>query len=523
MRIFGFEFPRVKAQQLVAVQSVGGGWLQIIREGFAGAFSRHVTIDGPRDILAFSGVFAPLTLIAGDIAKLRVKLVEEDEDGICTEIETSSPFLAVLRKPNHYQNRIQFWWQWILSKLLWGNTYALKVRESSRGMVKALYILDPSRVKPLVATSGDVWYELSPDHLSGLIETVTVPASEIIHDRWNCLWHPLVGVSPIYACALSATHGRRIQNQSTVFFENASRPSGILVAPGTISDQDAAAYKQRWEENYGGSGTGRTAVLGNGLKYESISAPAEQSQLIEQLGWTKFDCADCFHVPRFKVGGDVPVGSTIEALNLMYYTDCLQTLIEAAELCLDQGLEVKENYYCEFDIDGLLRMDQSSQMKLLTDGVKGVMAANEARKKINLKPVTGGDEVLTQQQNYSLEALAKRDAKDDPFATAPKSSPAPATPTPDREAMNDDEMEAAALADLFIQGLGTYQFGERENVGKNYAEVFARIEDSVDAAFAGQRELARTIENLADTLSLPVKPVYDENGILIGARRVEHI
>lgn len=439
---------------LTAVQSVGGGgWMQIIRESFAGAFSRHVTIDGPKDILAFSGVFAPLTLIAGDIAKLRVKLVEEDEDGICTELEYSSPFWAPLRKPNHYQTRIQFWAQWILSKLLWGNTYVLKVRESARGMVKQLYILDPARVKPLVATRGDVFYELEPDHLSGLIEKVRVPASEIMHDRWNCLWHPLVGVSPIYSCALSATQGRRIQNQSTVFFENASRPSGMLVAPGTIKDEDAAAMKQRWEENYGGSGTGRTAVLGNGLKYEAISAPAEESQLIEQLEWTKFDCADCFHVPRFKVGGDVPVGSTIEALNLMYYSDCLQKLIEDAEACLDEGLELKPNYYSEFDLKGLLRMDQPAQMKMLAEGVKGgIMAPDEARAELNLKPVPGGASVYLQQQNYSLEALAKRDAKDDPFETTPKAAPA-APAAPARDSANDDDMDVEALADQFVKGM----------------------------------------------------------------------
>jgi HK97 family phage portal protein len=451
LRILGFEFKRVK-QQLQAVPSSGGGWMQIIREGFAGAFQQNVVIDAPRDILAFSGVFAPVTLIAGDIGKLRVKLVAEDEDGICSEVEYGSPFWQPLRKPNHYQNRIQFWMQWILSKLLWGNTYVLKVRETSRGMVKQLYILDPARVKPLVATSGDVFYELSVDHLSGLIDTVTVPASEIIHDRWNCLWHPLVGISPLYACALSATQGRKIQNNSTTFFNNASRPSGILVAPGAISDENAAIMKARWEENYSAGNSGRTAVLGNGLKYESMSVPAQEAQLIEQLKWTVEDVARCFHMPLFKVGGDVPAGSTIEALNLMYYSDCLQALIEAAEICMDEGLEFKDSqrYYTEFDLDGLLRMDQVAQVKMLAESVKGgIRSPDEAREKLNLPPVAGGDSVYLQQQNYSTAALAKRDAKDDPFETAPKAA------SPARTAANDDEMQAAALANAFIKGLET--------------------------------------------------------------------
>jgi HK97 family phage portal protein len=446
VKIFGIEIRRVKA--LTSVQTVGGngGWMQIIREGFAGAFQQNVVVDAPRDILAFSGVFSPVTLIAGDISKLRVKLVEENEDGICTEL-SASPFLAVLKKPNHYQNRIQFWLQWILSKLLWGNAYALKVRENARGMVKALYILDPARVKPMVAVSGDVYYELSPDHLSGLIETVTVPATEIIHDRWNCLWHPLVGVSPIYACALSATQGRKIQNDSTLFFGNASRPSGMLVAPGTISDELAGKMKAQWEQNYGGSNTGRTAVLGNGLKYETIAIPAQEAQLIEQLKWTVEDVARCFHMPLFKVGGPVPTGSTIEALNLMYYSDCLQALIEQAELCMDEGLEVSANYYTEFDLDGLLRMDQVAQVTMLAESVKGgIRMPDEARAKLNLPAVPGGNAVYLQQQNYSTAALAKRDAKDDPFETAPRS----ATAAP---AANDEEMQADALAKAFIKGL----------------------------------------------------------------------
>jgi phage portal protein BeeE len=43
------------------------------------------------------------------------------------------------------------------------------------------------------------------------------------------------------------------------------------------------------------------------------------------------------------------------------------------------------------------------------------MTPNEARRSENLPPVTGGDELYLQQQNYSLGALARRDASEDPF------------------------------------------------------------------------------------------------------------
>ena len=102
----------------------------------------------------------------------------------------------MLRSPNRYQTPAQFFETWMISKLLWGNTYVLKDRDA-RGVVTALYVLDPCRVKPLVSPEGAVYYELQTNELAGIGLTggpLVVPAREIIHDRWNCAFHPLVGL-----------------------------------------------------------------------------------------------------------------------------------------------------------------------------------------------------------------------------------------------------------------------------------------------------------------------------------------
>ena len=442
----------IKALQAVPLATGGGGWFGVIREPWGGAWQSNQEIDSPRQILAFSAVFACVTIIAGDIAKLRIKLVEEDNEGISKELRLS-PFGPVLRKPNRYQTRIKFVEQWMVSKLLYGNAYALKVRDQ-RGIVTQLYILDPQRVTPLVAENGDVYYQLSADHLSGLTSATTVPASEIIHDTMVCLWHPLVGVSPIYACGISATQGGRIQTNSTKFFENMSRPSGILTAPGAISSETSQRLKSEWDANYGGANSGKTAVLGDGLKYEAMAIPAQEAQLIEQLRWTVEDVARCFHMPLFKIGGPAPANSTIDALGQTYYTDCLQTLIESFELCMDEGLSLPGNYYTELDLDGLLRMDTAARYDAKNKAVGGGwMSPNEARQSENLKAVDGGESPYLQQQNYSLAALAKRDGTPDPFGVA--TPPAPAAPqAPAALALvAPQDHSALDLAELFIRGL----------------------------------------------------------------------
>ena len=475
MRIFGFdiaraqnEVERAKAQTLSAVNSTGG-WFGMIRESFAGAWQRNIEVDAPREVLAFSAVFACVSVIASDIAKMRIKLVDEDEKGIAAEVKSNSPFLPLLAKPNRYQTRIKFIESWVISKLLYGNTFALKQRDG-RNMVTSLYLLDAQRVTPLVADDGSVYYKLAADYLAQIPEALTVPASEIIHDRMVCLWHPLVGVSPIYACGMSATMGNRIQGNSTKFFANMSRPSGALSAPGTISDEVAGRIKKAWEENYGGANFGRLAVLGDGLKYEPMTIPAGEAQLIEQLKWTVEDVARCFHVPLFKLGGPEPVRVSVESLNQTYYSDCLQSIIESLEASLDEGLALPGGYYTEFDLDNLMRMDTATRYDTKSKAITGGwMSPNEARAAENMQPVAGGDSPYLQQQNYSLAALAKRDAKPDPFAGAappklPEAVPIPApgapVPVPAPAAANDGKKAVEIMADLaefFTKGLENEQ------------------------------------------------------------------
>lgn len=457
MNLFGLTITRTKAANLAPVRENRGGWYPIIRESFAGAWQKNVEVD-QNTVLSYHAVYACMTLIASDIAKLRVKLVEQDADRIWTETD-SAAFSPVLRKPNDFQNRIQFWETYILSKLSRGNTYVLKGRDAS-GIVRKLWVLDPNRVKPLVAEDGSVFYELQADNLSGFTDAITVPAREIIHDRFNCLFHPLIGTSPIFAAGVAATQGLRIQSNSAWFFGNKSQPGGILTAPGAISDDTARRLKEAWETNYTGENAGRVAVVGDGLKYEQMAMSAHDSQLIEQLKWTAEVVCSVFHVPPYKAGiGAMPTYANIQSLNVEYYSQCLQALIEAAELCMDEGLGIGagvkadgRTYGTEFDLDGLLRMDSVTQMDVLTKGA-GILKVDEMRKKLDLKPATGGDAVYLQQQNYSLAALAKRDAGDDPFGTAKAESTTVAAADPPAND-NAEELQAArAMAEIY-KGLG---------------------------------------------------------------------
>lgn len=469
MQIFGLEITRTRtkaapAQDLITHFPSPSAWYPVIKESFSGAWQRHI-VTPVEDALAHPTFWACVTLIAGDIAKIRPMLIE-DTDDIETEVTRTSPYAPVLARPNHYQNRIQFYTYWILSKLTRGAAFALKERDS-RGIVTGLYLLDPTRVRPMVTTMGDVYYALQQDVLAGVGEaSIVVPARDIIHDVDIAPYHPLCGVSRVYACGHAAMQALTINHNATKLFRSGSQTGGILTAPGVIGPDDQQKLEDWWMANYTGpENIGKVAVLGGGLKFEKPTAMSfVDAQLIDQLKWDDEKICAVFHVPPYMVGvGSLPSYNNVEALAQQYYSQCLQVLIESLELCLTEGLELEDvGYEVAFDLESLLRMDSAQQMDVATKGVVGgVFSPNEARAKFNLKPVKGGDTPYLQQQNYSLAALGARDAGD-PFAvTAPEriTAPAPAatdTATPPvappapAKAIDADELLAAVLKGLAV-------------------------------------------------------------------------
>jgi HK97 family phage portal protein len=448
---FGLSVVRTKALPTLSPLEARGGWWPLLRESYAGAWQRNVNIDLV-SVAANPTVFACVTLISADVGKMGLRLVQKNANNIWTETENPS-FSPVLRKPNRYQTRIKFVEQWLTSKLLWGNTYVLKQRDN-RNVVTALYILDPQRVTVLVAPDGSVYYQLSTDLLANVPQgSVTVPARDIIHETMYALYHPLVGLSPIYACGLAAYQAVKIQENSTQFFANGSKPGGVLTAPGAISQPAADRLKTYWDANFSGENAGKIAVLGDGLKYEKMSVDPKDAELIGQLRWTDEKICSCYHVPPYMVGvGPAPTYNNIQALSTQYFTQCLQTLVESFELSLDEGLELPKPYGTEFNTADLLRMDSATMIDYISKGIGcGVMKPNEGRLLLNADPVEGGDTPYLQQQNYSLAALNKRDTQDPVPASTPTPTPTPTPPDePDDDPPEPDDtterFQAALLA-----------------------------------------------------------------------------
>lgn len=440
---FGLELvrrPRTAGLHTIPVNNRYAGW-PVVREPYPGAWQRNEELALP-SVGANPTVYSCATLIAETIAKCRLMLVRgtDTAHGIVWTETRSAAYSPVLRKPNRYQSIQKFVELWIASKLLFGNAYLLKARDDRR-VVIGLYVLDPTKVTPLLGPDGSLYYQVDPNPQWTTpttpalnLEAPIFPASEIIHDLMVPLFHPLVGVGPLYACGLAALQGLKIADNSTTFFANGSRPSGVITSPLPLEPAQAATILKNWNEGHTGAKYGTAGILDNGMKYEATAQSAADAQLIEQLQWSDDTICGCFHVPITLIHtNQATTASPPDQTTQQFYSQCLQAHMTAIALALDDGLSLSDPYATEFAVDDLFWLNAEARTKAAVDAIgSGAMAPNEARfKYFGLGPVKGGDTPYLQQQNYSLAALADRDATNSlaaPPAPAPPPAPPPALP-----------------------------------------------------------------------------------------------
>lgn len=399
------------------------------------------------DLITYPTLYACIYRIASDMGKLPFSLRQRDGNGVWTEVPNSA-YDSILRKQNNFQTPAQFREHWIITKLINGNTYVLK-RRGDRREVTELYVLDPERVMPLVSESGAVFYQLQTDTLNQLpdgypADSLIVPASEIIHDRCMTIHHPLIGIPPLASAHWPALKNMKIMRSATEFFANNAQPGGILTAPAGMTEEDAQAVQKYWAENFNGPNAGRVAIIGADMKFTPFAMKSIDAQMVEQMRYSDEQICQPFGIHPFKIGiGSLPAGLGVDGINLMYYNDALQALIQHMEDLLDDGLSILRPLGVELDTEPLLRMDEAKKADIATKLVNGMIKTpDEGRRQFNLAPTPGGDTLWGQNQDYPLGMLANRMEWDDSMRGGEGAPTAAEAGSIQQEALNGAQVTA---------------------------------------------------------------------------------
>jgi HK97 family phage portal protein len=452
VKLFGITISRHKRAP-DSLNTVDGGWRngwRRIIEPFTGAWQQNYE-EKRGDLITYPTLYACIYRISSDIGKLPYRLKTTDDSGLSrpASLPQQSAY-TVLKSQNGFQTPNQFREYWLITKLTNGNTYILK-RRDERGVVNALYILDPDRVMPMVSDAGFVYYQLQTDALNTLpdgypAENLIVPASEFIHDRCMTIHHPLIGVPPMAAAHWPALKNMKIMRSATEFFANNAQPGGLLTAPAGMTEEDSKAVQSYWDQNFTGAKSGKVAIIGADMKFTPFAMKSIDSQMVEQMRYSDEQICQPFGMPPFMVGiGGIPNGLGVDGVYQLYYQNALQTHIEHMEVLLDEGLRISAPLGVELDLGPLLRMDVGKQADVHTKLVGGgIETPNEGRLPFNLPPLDGGDTVYMQQQDFPLDQV--RLNKINQVAA----DQAPADPEPEPAELSEEDKAVIAEARAIV-------------------------------------------------------------------------
>jgi HK97 family phage portal protein len=392
----------------------------------------------------------------------------EDDDGGVSNVTTSA-LSRILRYPNSYQTRSDFLTHAIRSLLYTGNWYSLAIR-NARQEAAELHWLNSTMVRLVdVAVEGQFLHEIfyAIGGASPIIDWASltedgrtvVPARDIMHVKLATPRNPLIGETPVASLSADLVNRSAMSYGMQTFFNNSSRPSGVITTDLELGTAQVEDLRQRWAAQTVGTAAGGTPILTHGLKWQQTGISQRDSQVIEALKLSDKQIAGIFGVPGILIGvDDGKTFATTEALMNFWLSNGLGYLLDHIETAFDQffglaGVEAGE--WTEYDTEALLRTELLTRIDALTRGViGGIYAPNEARAKEGYAAVEAGDEPRVQQQVVPLS-----------FATNPPPKPQPAAPAipaaGDQQPTDQQPVDPAAakIIDLvaYAKGLEAYE------------------------------------------------------------------
>lgn len=188
------------------------------------------------------------------------------------------------------------------------------------------------------------------------------------------------------------------------YWKNAARISGVIQRPVGApkwSPEARSRFRNDWQSAYAGDGSsGRTAVLEDGMEWKAAAFSASDSQYIESMTLTRSQVASAYGIDPSLLGIGKAGGAHLDVSHRLLLVETIQPHLiriqEELELQLLPELTNNPNITLQFDIESLTRgtLEETATIYQAIVGAPW-LTRNEARMRVGLGPIDGGDELVT--------------------------------------------------------------------------------------------------------------------------------
>lgn len=330
---------------------------------------------------------AGVKLIGEDVGKCSRKLYLRET----REELPKHPIARVLRQPNPWMTRIEFFTAMVAAAVNHGNAYALLEYDSRRNVI-AMWPIAPWRITADLVDGQMVYRYTHPQR--GVQEFIN---PENIWHLKGFSFDGINGISVIRECADTFALAKVEELYAKYFFENNARGDIYYQHPGVISKEAQGRFLEAMESRHRGvANAHRAAILEEGMQVKNLSMNVKDVMLIEAQELSDTRLLSLLRIPPHKLGFlKRATNNNIEHQEIEYVSGAIEPwgarVEESLMRCL-MGPGERDDMIIEHVYDSLLKTDVKSRneaFKALWE--IGVLSPNDIRRKINERPREGGD------------------------------------------------------------------------------------------------------------------------------------
>lgn len=363
-----------------------------------------VNVKG-KNALKVETVYSCIRILSETVAKLPLKVYQEDEAGIQKSTRHDMYRLLKLR-PNPYMSTYDFFKTVEAQRALYGNAYVSIEFDYKTGRIIGLWPVEANKVKVMIDSGNQfdapinpksrLWYEID---LGG--EKRKVLPHEMLHFKGGITLDGIVGISAMeyLRCTVenAASAGKFVNN----FFKQGLQARGIIQYVGDLSKDAQDTFRKQFENMSSGlKNSHRVTLMPIGYKYEPIALSMQDAQFLQNTELTIRQIAAAFGIKMHQLNDlSKSTHSNIEQQQQQFYTDTLQAVLTGYEqemtykLFLDRELD--DGFYVRFNVDAILRADIKTRYAAYKDAIQGgFMSPNQVRGKEEMEPMPGGDVLI---------------------------------------------------------------------------------------------------------------------------------
>lgn len=357
-------------------------------------------------------VYRCVNEIANGAASIPFKVFQGD-----TELETH-PLISLLERPNPTQAGVEYFQALYSFLLLSGNSYALA--SSVNNIPTELFLLRPDRVEiepSDTAIPKSYKYKLNGQVVAKYDADPVSGQSEVKHFK---MWNPLddyLGLSPLMAAAVDLDQHNMIAEHNIGLLTNGARPSGAIVFRPKddngysmeLSDSQRQQLNDDLSQRFtGNKNAGRPMILEGDFDWKEMGMSPRDMDFLQNKHMAAKDIALCFGVPSQLIGiPDSQTYANVQEARLALYEETIIPLAKRVESDLNEWLAPSfgDNIYLQYDVDQIPAMTERRRRiyeNVVSAVREGIISRNEARERLGMEPIAGGDEVFIAANLFPL-------------------------------------------------------------------------------------------------------------------------